>query len=1188
MDNLSGLGKLLLAVILGFASSLAAPATRNQGDATVIKSGGTEVKLDPAFGAVTSIQDSVSGVSLRPPEGMGESFRLVILKPDKSVTTILGRDQKPPVISAVNDKASLFWSGPLTDSAGAKYDIKVRISVNALRGGVRFQLALENKSPFKVREAQYGFVGGLSSFGRGDASLWVPTSRPWQKQVSSGFGAASFAYPGQMCMSFCCVQSPSTHKALYFSSEDEVARRKEYQFEELASKTGEKSLFASVRHSPFTPPGGRFDGSPIVLKFVSGDWRAAGNVYRAWFKQAFGITQPAQCWIRNESFFVMTMFMLPEGTINFTFKDIPKWARAAKACGINSLQISGWQMGGHDNGYPYYTPDPRLGTWKDLEAGIRFCHKLGQKVYFFVNYGQATMDTDWYKRELYKYREIDANGRDTSDVGFGMGTLWARMGHPKLMSWIDLSFPAFQKIIVDSFVKLAQIGADGVHVDKMFPTGIEYNPRITASPDTASLEGAIDLTKKVMTACRKVQPDWAMSFECNWDRLLQFTGSTWWVGNQLITRQVFPENAETLGLYDAWNFLGVNYAVREGHTVMVAPLNFSRAMDWPPFQELGRYIKEVKRIRDSLQQTVYQGEVMGQTGFAFKQGPDSGVEYNVFKNRQDGKRVCIMTNSSMTPAKVAIQGFAAGNGTVRIHVPFRKAVVVKLPAMIAVPPERVIFVEEMPGKLVGGHGTLPVQKPVDLRSIEDELKSKPQGGPINGDFETGDFTGWTADPTWVIADDSRRYYSGWHGKYWAWSGGKGEPATGVLKSRPFVLNKDGVSLFISGWNSINGTGGPRKWNYVALYLADGTELDRVYAPNTTSFVQAFLDGRGHKGAQVYVKAVDDADQATYSMLCVDDVKVADLPGYLKKPAPVAPAFDEKTSLKLENDRYRLIFSRLNGSLTGIRDLHTGQDLILEPRLAGSYKFALPIPGKERWQTIEANWIFGKDQKLSSYRVDSGKLTLTWNGPLKNYLGKPYDVSVEEAVTLGSGGPVFKLTIDNRTSLPVGETSFPIIGGIQGLGSTRLQLRATQMARPAADGGIGTTDIFRTFSNYTWLGDQGPEQWYSFPQDQIEPWVGFGSDRAGRAVCIGEQGPRRTVIHLELFPSGSGTVREDGNWPRPAELHGMPVGVELSFVDIVGGPAHQPYASAPVFLQFVKGIGPEMRRAYTEAQTGKGH
>ncbi len=199
--------------------------------------------------------------------------------------------------------------------------------------------------------------------------------------------------------------------------------------------------------------------------------------------------QPADDWIRRQSFFLMTMFMLPEGTINYTFKDIPKWAKAAKEHGINAVQISGWQRGGHDNGYPYYEPDPRLGTWKELEDGIRACHRMGLKVYFFANYQPMMVDSDWYKRELHKYREMKADGGYTWMAGWGMGTLWARAGHPKLMTWADLAFPQFRKIIVDYFVKLASIGADGVHVDKMFPAALDYNPDIPMSPDTATWEG---------------------------------------------------------------------------------------------------------------------------------------------------------------------------------------------------------------------------------------------------------------------------------------------------------------------------------------------------------------------------------------------------------------------------------------------------------------------------------------------------------------------------------------------------------------------------------------------------------------------------------------------------------------------------------------------------------------------------
>ncbi len=459
----------------------------------------------------------------------------------------------------------------------------------------------------------------------------------------------------------------------------------------------------------------------------------------------------------------------------------------------------------------------------------------------------------------------------------------------------------------------------------------------------------------------------------------------------------------------------------------------------------------------------------------------------------------------------------------------------------------------------------------------------------NGGFESGGFEGWEADPNWVVVDNSCGYYSGWGGKWWAWSGGQGEPALGVLTSKPFTLDNDAVAMLISGWSSMRGTGEPRRWNYVTLNLADGTELDRVYAPDTTAFVPAWLDGSGHKGETVYVQAVDDADQPTYSMLCLDDVRTAPMPPGYADPAPALPPFDPAESVRLENESLVIEASRANGSITRIGDKKAGLELILEPRLAGCFRFALPIPGKEPWQTIEANWIFSKDQRLSSCEVQGTTLTLCWGAPLRNYLGEEFDASATVTIELTDVGALFGLRIDNGTPHPVGETYFPVLGGIQGLGKTRGQLRATRMIRPAvgeagSDGPATAStaaDIFRVFANMTPFGDVGPEQFYACPGNQPEPWVGFAQDRAGRSALLAALDPaaRQLFARLELFPASSGSTRDDGNWPRPEELNGLPVGVEFSFVDTVGGPTGHPYEAAPVFVGFVDGEGAALREAY---------
>ena len=480
-------------------------------------------------------------------------------------------------------------------------------------------------------------------------------------------------------------------------------------------------------------------------------------------------------------------------------------------------------------------------------------------------------------------------------------------------------------------------------------------------------------------------------------------------------------------------------------------------------------------------------------------------------------------------------------------------------------------------------------------------------GVDNGGFESGTFSGWMADSNWVVASNSCGYYSGWGEKYWAWSGGKGEPATGVLKSKPFVLDKDAVHLLISGWSSIHGTGQPRRWNYVTLNLENGNEIDRVYAPDTTAFVPVFLDGSKHKGETVCVQAVDDADQPTYSMLCIDEVHTADLPPDYARAVRPLPSFNPRKSIRLEDENCLVEVSRANGSVTRLRDKRGGLDLILEPRLAGSYRFALPVPGKEPWQTIEANWVFGRDQRLSSHQIEDRRLTLRWNGPLRNYLGEECRADVTMIIELRHPGVLFRLQVDNHTACSVGEVYFPVIGGIRGLGTTQGQLKATRMIRPtgtaplpnsatnAAPVTFVSADIFRIFDNMSWLGDQGPEQFFVYPaeyqapkvdgapkiQNQPEPWIGFHSPKTGRSALISALDParRRLYLRLELVPASSGTPRDDGNWPRPEELHGVPVGVEFSFVDIAERPAAQGYEAAPVFLQFVNGGEAEMQKAY---------
>lgn len=459
------------------------------------------------------------------------------------------------------------------------------------------------------------------------------------------------------------------------------------------------------------------------------------------------------------------------------------------------------------------------------------------------------------------------------------------------------------------------------------------------------------------------------------------------------------------------------------------------------------------------------------------------------------------------------------------------------------------------------------------------------GDVANGGFESGGFDGWQADDNWVVIDHTAGYYAGWADRWWAWSGGRGEPAMGNLTSRPFVLDRDGVRLLISGWTSSFGTGRPRRWNYVTLNLADGTEIDRVWAPDTTNFVPVWLDGSKHRGATVFVRAVDDADQPTFSMLCIDDVRTADLPPDLAAPLPEPPAYDARRHLRLADERIVVDVDRRSGSIVRVRDAAGGLELVREARLAGSWRTSLVLPGREPWETIEANWLFGRDQTLTGYRYEGSRLTLHWAGPLRNYLGEAYDLSATMTIALRDGGAWFGLRFDNRTPFAVGETYFPVLGGLRGFGARLGAARTTELIRPVPlqDGApsVASASVFRVFANQSPFGDQGPEQFWAVPAAQPAPWLGFLAPRLGRGVLVAarEATSRPLFARLELVPSSSGTVRDDGNWPRAAELQGLPCGVELTFVDCAVGSPGASYEPAPVVVRWLDGPSDALPAAF---------
>src|SRR5207244_757174 len=87
---------------------------------------------------------------------------------------------------------------------------------------------------------------------------------------------------------------------------------------------------------------------------------------------------------------------------------------------------------------------------------------------------------------------------------------------------------------------LAEAGADGIHFDKVFAhPPLNFNPGPGLSPDQSWYTGVLRCMEETLATCQEVQPDFGLSVESSWDRLLTYSDA-WWQWHDGLEGAVSP------------------------------------------------------------------------------------------------------------------------------------------------------------------------------------------------------------------------------------------------------------------------------------------------------------------------------------------------------------------------------------------------------------------------------------------------------------------------------------------------------------------------------------------------------------------------------------------------------------------------------------------------------------------------
>ena len=626
------------------------------------------IEVERPNGTVVRVYDKVGQLDLIQEPRLADNFRFTLpLRGDAAwqsteANYILGKDQPLTVCRREENGLHLRWEGPLTSVFGKPYDVSVTMTIRLLGEDVRFNLQVENHTPHEIGELFYPILGGSLGLGREadqrkETELQIPsgtsieTSRIFHTFANHSwlgvFGPEQYhAYPTKLSMPWIELYQPTLRRAAYFGAHDPQARFKVIHLEQCPGVAGDREdgnwprpeeldgLPAGVKislvHFPYHPPGETFTASPVVLRFHDGGWARAARIYGDWFSERFDSEASRPGWMDRNSAF--------QECPRVPYSDLPEWAAEAARHGVTALLLGDWKIGGHGDGIPRFELDPKLGTREELAQAIRRCHELGVRTAFLVDLGPVSQSSDWYRTELHQYTCRDRWGIVPTVVHREPGrTLTHAFASLERRAKLNPGAAGFGKILQRQCAELAQLGADGVHLRDFFAQPLDFNPANGTTPDRASWAGGLECIAKMTAACRAVNPEFCVSIDSEWDRVLSVSRTAGEDGpKQSPFRIALPAWRPANTVAEEYELGVVNEALCHGARLRLAPLT-GRPLENAGLGELLGYLDAVLGAREVLDHTLLEGRPEGPEALDVQGSHD----HNVFQNAESGLRTAV-------------------------------------------------------------------------------------------------------------------------------------------------------------------------------------------------------------------------------------------------------------------------------------------------------------------------------------------------------------------------------------------------------------------------------------------------------------------------------------------------------------------------------------------------------------------
>jgi len=837
------------------------------------------VEVTATNGVISRIRDKQRGLELIQEPRLADNFKftLPIRRQYSWQSTegnyIVGREQRLTAHRQADSRLELEWGAPLRSVLGERYKVSAVMTLELAGEDLCFHFKIRNGSKFEIGEVYYPILGGALGLGdtaeaRRQTQLILPDALAVSTaNIFHTFGNMSwlgifgpeqhYPYPNRLSMPWIELRQPALDRSVYFGAHDPVARYKVVHLELFPGVAPGRAdgnwprpdelqgVAAGVKfcfvHIAYQPAKRDFEATPVVLRFHDGDWRQGARIYGDWLAGSQDLRKP-----RTRDWLYQTPAIQQCEAV--PFQDLPRWAKAAAKAGVPALLLNRWSSGGAGNALPRFDPNPRLGTREEFAEAIRQCHALGVKVAVVVNLTPISLLLEAGGNESLPYACQDRWGIPYTTISvFEPSPVTGGFGAGERCVWLNPGNPGMRGELLRQMKALAELGVDGVHFQEFFARPVDFNPTAGRTPDRTVWEGGLETLRDLRQTCRAVRPEFAVSADAVWDRLLPLSqaGSAE-ARDPCALRAAVPGWRPLFTVADDDASAAINNALRYGGRLRVAPAD-NQPLGSPSTAGIVEYLRAAISAREILHETLWDGETADPGSLRVEGAPARSV----FRNPASGRRTAVLINPGAEPRTVQFDGFVPpSSGPTRLWLPTQGTTNLTLPARFEIPGRQLaLLTEEGAAELLPAIARPPVPRRnervvFDLASAEDL-----EGWTLKGAFSVSTLPGLIPRPTLnsLVAG--------------------GESATGTALSSPFTIEPrfDTVELLVQGgWSEkING-----KENLVVRLVdaSTGESLAQFLPPGIHELRPLRGSTEKLKGRTVRLEIVDENRNATYAWI----------------------------------------------------------------------------------------------------------------------------------------------------------------------------------------------------------------------------------------------------------------------------------------------------------------------------------